>query len=144
MATTARNSGSAKKTTKKSASTGKSAPAKKSAAKKATSARRSESSSSTRESRSGGSRQKTPVAEIARAGARQLLELTGAEVEGVTGLERTEDGWTVLVEVLELRRVPNSTDLLALYAVDVDADGDLLGYHRVRRYVRGQPDEDRR
>lgn len=142
MATTAKKSGSAKKTTKKSASAKKSAPAKKSQATRSTSSSRSDSSSTSRGDRSRESRQRTPVAEIARAAARQLVELTGAEPEGVTGLERTEDGWTVLVEVLELRRVPNSTDLLALYAVDVDEDGDLVGYHRVRRYVRGQPDEE--
>lgn len=82
------------------------------------------------------------MAEIARQAARQLRELTGDDPEGVTGLERTDDGWTVYVEVLELERVPTSTDLLALYAVEVDADGDLTGYHRVRRYVRGRPDEE--
>lgn len=78
---------------------------------------------------------------VAGEAARQLAELTGRAVEGVTGLSRTEDGWTVEVEVLEMRRIPETTDVLAGYEVTVDDDGDLLGYQRLRRYVRGTPGE---
>jgi hypothetical protein len=46
----------------------------------------------------------------------------------------------VQVEVLELRRVPNTTDVLAVYEVSVDRDGDLEGYTRLHRYVRGTPE----
>ncbi|HET7388838.1 MAG TPA: gas vesicle protein [Nocardioidaceae bacterium] len=67
-----------------------------------------------------------------------LAELTGRDTEGVTGLERTEEGWKVTVEVVELRRVPTTTDVLALYEVDVDGHGDLQGYRRLRRYARGE------
>lgn len=81
--------------------------------------------------------------QIASSAAIQLAELTSKQVEAVTGLERTEDGWKVEVEVLELRRIPNTTDVLALYEVIVDADGDLEGYQRRHRFVRGAPQEDR-
>jgi hypothetical protein len=80
--------------------------------------------------------------QIAADAARQLLELTGREAEGVTGLEKTDDGWRVEVEVVEVRRIPNTTDVLAIYQVDVDEDGRLEGYHRVRRYVRGSAGDD--
>jgi hypothetical protein len=73
--------------------------------------------------------------------AAQVRELTGKAPEGVTALERLEDGWRVAIEVLESRRVPDSTDLLALYSVDLDADGELVGYRRERRYHRGRPEE---
>ncbi len=87
---------------------------------------------------------KTSAAEIVRRARQQLAELTGREAEGVLGIERDDDGWKVTVEVLELQRVPNSTDLLGCYVVRVDGDGDLLEYQRVRRYARGQADEDGR
>lgn len=76
--------------------------------------------------------------QIARGAARQLAELTGKDVEGVTGLQRGEDGWEVEVEVTELRRVPTTTDVMATYLIDVDGSGDLQGYRRTGRYVRGQ------
>ncbi|GAA2138461.1 hypothetical protein GCM10009844_06510 [Nocardioides koreensis] len=79
---------------------------------------------------------------VAGEAARQLLELTGKQAEGVIGLERTEDGWKVEIEVLELSRIPNTTDVLASYEVTVDSDGELEGYKRLHRYVRGTPGED--
>jgi hypothetical protein len=78
---------------------------------------------------------------VAAEAVRQLRELTGKGAEGVIGLERTEDGWSVKIEVLELRRIPNTTDVLAIYEVTMDGDGDLEGYRRLQRYVRGTPGE---
>jgi hypothetical protein len=75
---------------------------------------------------------------VARSAAQQLAELTGRAPESVIGIERSEDGWTVELEVVESRRIPDSTDILATYRVEVDEDGDLQGYHRVERYVRGK------
>lgn len=79
----------------------------------------------------------TTARQVADSAADQLAQMTGRESEGVTGLERTDDGWRVQVEVLELRRVPATTDVLAVYEVEVDERGDLLGYRRVHRFARG-------
>lgn len=104
----------------------------------------SDSSSSTRKKASApraAARKRMSGPQIAASAAKQLLELTGKGAEGVTGLERTDDGWTVQVEVVEVRRIPDTTDVLALYEVTVDSDGDLEGYKRLRRYTRGVPGE---
>lgn len=81
--------------------------------------------------------------QVAAQAARQLLELTGRDVEGVTGLEKTDDGWKVHVEVVEVRRIPDTTDVLAVYELDVNSDGDLEGYRRLRRHTRGVPGQER-
>jgi hypothetical protein len=47
---------------------------------------------------------------------------------------------SVEVDVVELRRVPDTASLLATYRVTTDATGDVVGYERVRRYNRGQAD----
>ncbi|WP_055585084.1 gas vesicle protein GvpO [Peterkaempfera griseoplana] len=70
----------------------------------------------------------------------QLSALLGREPESVSALARTDQGWTADVEVLELERIPDSTSVLATYTVQLDADGDLIGYERRRRYSRGQVD----
>jgi Gas vesicle synthesis protein GvpO len=136
---------SAKKSTTKKSATKKSA-AKKSTAKKSSGSRSSDSASSSGESRRGdaprASAPKRPTGlRIASDAARQLLDLTGREAEGITGVERTDDGWKVQVEVVEVRRIPNTTDMLALYEIDTDDDGDVQGYRRLRRYVRGAAGE---
>ncbi|GAA2718375.1 gas vesicle protein GvpO [Micromonospora olivasterospora] len=76
--------------------------------------------------------------EAAREGLRVIAALTDRDVQGTTSLEATSDGWRVGVEVIEDHRVPASTDLLGLYEVDLDVEGELLGYRRVRRYPRGK------
>jgi Gas vesicle synthesis protein GvpO len=76
-------------------------------------------------------------AELARVARTQLAELTGRPAESALGIRKDDDGWNVMVEVVELSRVPESTDLLGCYVVTLDDDGELIGYERVNRYQRG-------
>jgi hypothetical protein len=67
----------------------------------------------------------------------QIGQMTGQDVESIIGLERTDDGWKVQVVVVELTRIPSTTDVLATYEVLLDSEGDLQGYRRLERYSRG-------
>lgn len=80
--------------------------------------------------------------QVAARAREAVLHLTGKPAEAVTGLERTDDGWTVEVEVRELERIPSTTDVLAIYEVTVDEDGELQGCRRIRRYLRGSPGDE--
>lgn len=81
----------------------------------------------------------TPT-EVLRAARTQLAELTGMAAESVSSFERTENGWRLRIEILELARVPDTMSLLATYEVDLDPGGELTGYRRLRRYERGRAD----
>jgi hypothetical protein len=155
MATTGSPSTPRKRSGTTSSAT-KKAPAKKSSVKKVgatkDSAKKSAASDSTLKSAPASRRRSSaPHAEaerprgatrVAGDAARQLGDLTGKEAEGVVGLERSDGGWTVQVEIVEVRRIPNTTDVLALYEVQVDGKGELQSYRRIRRYARGVPGED--
>jgi hypothetical protein len=78
---------------------------------------------------------------IAVAAASELAQLIGQMPEGIVGVEKGEDGWRVQVEVVESRRIPETTDILAVYEVDVGNDGTVTGYRRMNRYVRGRIQE---
>jgi len=82
------------------------------------------------------------AAKAGQAALQQITELTGKEPEGVTGVDRGEDGWVVGVEVVEDRRIPSSSDILAIYEIELDMDGELMSYRRVRRYPRGRGDDE--
>ena len=142
--------------TSRASGTKKASPSKKTAKKsstKRTAAKRSTASQGSQDAGSEGSasrgrtaakaesRPAAKASHVAAQAASELLELTGKAAEGVTGLERTEDGWTIQVEVVEVRRIPDTTDVLALYEVNTDRQGSLLGYRRLRRYARGVPGE---
>ena len=78
--------------------------------------------------------------DAASAGLRGLAEVIGSEVVGVTEVSPRHDGWIVAVEVVELQRLPSSADILALYEAELDMDGTLRSYRRVKRYARGHGD----
>jgi hypothetical protein len=86
-------------------------------------------------------RRRMSAAEAGREGLEQITELTGKAAESVTGVRRSEDGWLVTVEVVEDRRIPSSTDILATYEAELDGDGELQSYRRTRRYSRGAGDD---
>lgn len=74
---------------------------------------------------------------------RELPQLLGKPIESVLGVERDEEnGWQVTVQVVELSRIPSTTDVLGAYAVSLDSEGEVTGYRRKRRYHRNQTDED--
>ena len=81
-----------------------------------------------------------PAPEIAEIATRDIAQLTGKKPLGATSVMPTDDGWAVEVEVVEDRRIPSSTDMLAMYEVVLDLDGELLSYRRTRRYIRGVGD----
>src|SRR5690606_16863281 len=79
------------------------------------------------------------ASEAAERAAEHVTAMTGRSAECVVGLERAgDDGWRVQVEVVETRRIPDSADILAIYETEIDADGELVGYRRARRYPRGR------
>ena len=82
----------------------------------------------------------TTAAEAARAALRQITELTAKQPEGVTGVQRTEDGWTVGIELVEDQRIPSSSDILATYEITIGPDAEMLSYRRIKRYARGRGD----
>lgn len=92
---------------------------------------------------SGQSRTAHPSLEsVTRHTIDRLAELTGRRAESVTSVEPTEKGWIVQLEVLESARIPDSTDILALYEAELDRDGRVRRYSRLRRYPRGRGDHD--
>ena len=78
--------------------------------------------------------------EAAKAALREIASLTAKQPEGVTGVERTEDGWAVGIELVEDQRIPSSSDILATYEIAIDPDGDMQSYRRIKRYARGRGD----
>jgi hypothetical protein len=78
------------------------------------------------------------AAELGKAAMSTVRELTGYEPEAVTALEWDGELWQVTVDVLELSRIPNTTDVIGEYVVRLDESGTLRGYRRERRFQRSQ------
>jgi Gas vesicle synthesis protein GvpO len=70
----------------------------------------------------------------------QILQLTGSDPVSVSGLARVDDGWELMVDVVEVERIPDTASLLATYRVTTDERGEVSGYERVRRFNRSEAD----
>ena len=72
-----------------------------------------------------------------------VQQLAGRQPESVSGVNRCDEGgWTVAVDVVELSRIPPSTDVLATFEVTLDDGGELVEMARARRWCRNQAQED--
>jgi Gas vesicle synthesis protein GvpO len=81
------------------------------------------------------------AAKIVASARRQLEGLLGTEAERVSGFERADGSWYVMLEVVEVSRVPESTDVMATYELVLDDERNLVSANRRRRYRRSQIDE---
>lgn len=81
------------------------------------------------------------VAKIIGNARSYVQDFLGKEPESVSGVDRSNGSWSVTVEVVELERVPDTTDVLGSYEVVLDEDGNLVRLERTRRYLRSQVEE---
>lgn len=82
-----------------------------------------------------------PLRRVVAAVLEQVGVLTGRRPDGVSGVRRTDDGWQLTVDVVDLERIPATTSVLATLEVEADADGNVIQYERVRRYYRNAADD---
>jgi Gas vesicle synthesis protein GvpO len=83
-------------------------------------------------------KQRFSAPQAAREAAKQLSELTNLKLDSVSAVDKKESGWHVTVNLVELSRIPHSTDVLGSYEVELDAEGNLESYQRGPRYLRDQ------
>ncbi|WP_433296113.1 gas vesicle protein GvpO [Pseudonocardia sp. CA-142604] len=91
-----------------------------------------------------GRAERIPARVAARRAAEDVAEFTGLHPENVVAIEPRDGDWYVDVEVVEIHRIPDTTDVLAIYQVRLDRNGKLRSYRRIRKYSRSQLDKEYR
>ncbi|MGB6371431.1 MAG: gas vesicle protein GvpO [Atribacterota bacterium] len=61
---------------------------------------------------------------------KDLSKLTGLTVSSTTGATKDEKGWHISIELVEKHSIPDQMDILALYEVLFDEEGNLLSFER--------------
>jgi gas vesicle protein GvpO len=87
------------------------------------------------------SQRRITAAAAARRAREQFEELTQTPIERVTGVDRSDQGWVVTVEGLEMRRIPETMDVLGVYEMELSRSGTVAGWRRVGRHHRSQVQE---
>ena len=82
------------------------------------------------------------VAEIAEQAKAQLASLTGLKPLAVTSVRPGDGGWRIRFDMLEMSRIPPTTDVISEYEVTLDDEGTVLGFERRRVRLRGETTEE--
>ena len=70
-----------------------------------------------------------------------FARLSKIPVDGVVGLSKTDEGWVVSLEALERKSIPDTMDILGLYEIHLDNEGNLLDFQRKKLRKRGETEE---
>ena len=81
------------------------------------------------------------ASEVLERAREEFVKLGKKPADGVTGLSKTDGGWSISLEALERKAIPETMDVLGVYEVCVDADGGLLRFERKRLRKRGETEE---
>lgn len=81
---------------------------------------------------------KLTAPQVVRQAKEQLSMMTGLEPDTVSSFGKDGEGWHVTIEMVEMKRIPNSSDVLATYDILLDEEGNLASYNRTQRYYRSQ------
>lgn len=82
------------------------------------------------------------VDELIEKAKSEFTRLTNSSVAAVTGFSRVDGGGVVSLEVLEKKAIPDSMDILGLYEVQLDGDGNFVSFRRKKLRKRGETRED--
>jgi len=82
------------------------------------------------------------ASEIIKKAQEEFTRLGKTPANGVTGLTKAEEGWVVLLEAIERKAIPDAMDVLGLYELRLDNEGNLLGLDRKRLRKRGETKEE--
>jgi len=82
------------------------------------------------------------LAELAEGAKEQLAQVTGFKPVAVVGSYKDEEGWHISVDMLEMARLPESTDVIGTYVAVLDEKGDMVKFDKKRARLRGEPYEE--
>jgi hypothetical protein len=69
----------------------------------------------------------------------KILQLTGLKLVGVVGVTPDEEGnYLVKIETIERAGIPDTMDILGLYEINLDRNGNLISYSRIDMRKRGE------
>jgi len=61
---------------------------------------------------------------------KELNKLTGLDLSTTKGVKKDGEGWIITIELIEKHSIPDQMDILALYEVNIDAEGNIQSFDR--------------
>jgi hypothetical protein len=68
----------------------------------------------------------------------QMATITGLQFDTISQFDQADEGWTLVIDMLEHRSIPRTQDLLSSFEVTLDKAGQVARWRRTGRFKRGQ------
>ena len=81
------------------------------------------------------------IAETIFKAKESLTRLTNRELVGVIGISREGNEWKIILELIERKGIPDSSDILGSYEMRLDEGGEVLAFKRVNLRRRGDTEK---
>lgn len=78
------------------------------------------------------------TSELIQVAKNEITATIGLQLESISSVRKDGEQWMVHADMLELQMTPDTQDILGVYEVILDADANLLSYHRLGRHRRSQ------
>jgi len=69
------------------------------------------------------------------------VELTGFSSPSGIGAKKKDGGWVVTIQIMEKKSIPEGMDILGVYDVETDSEGNIVDYERKEIRRRGDVKE---
>jgi len=70
------------------------------------------------------------VKDIIEKAKKELVGLTGFSSPSGIGAKKKNGGWAITIQIMEKKSIPDGMDILGIYEVETNSEGDILGYER--------------
>lgn len=71
------------------------------------------------------------IKEINKKALDAMKDLLNKTAESTISISKEDEGWRVVVEVLERKSVPDTQDILGRYELKLDSNGELLDFKQI-------------
>ncbi len=79
--------------------------------------------------------------EIVKKAQDDFVTLSKLPISAVIGLSKKGEGWTVSLEAVERKAIPETMDVLGIYEVHLDDEANVLSFERKKLRKRGETAE---
>ncbi|MBI2851916.1 MAG: gas vesicle protein [Chloroflexi bacterium] len=76
--------------------------------------------------------------DIIRKAQDEFASLSRLPINSIIGVLKTDMGWLVSLEAVERKAIPDTMDVLGLYEVCLDCDGNVFSFGRKKLRRRGE------
>lgn len=80
------------------------------------------------------------ILELQKMVVPSITELMGKAPDSISSIEKNNEGWAVVCNILEKKAVPETYDLLKVFEIIFDKESKIVRFKQLKKIRRGDTD----